>query len=131
MLDFEQIDHQASYTQGLDSIGDITIQQFVAITREIDSCNQEIARQRAEILELRTALAVQEAGRAGLRAQALALKAELERIDPNNALFAETGKFYKTGIAQNNLKVVYDGAFDKKAQELNLSKPQQFRPAVQ
>lgn len=90
---------------------------------EIDALQQEIAR-------LKGALNVQVAHTEGLAMQARAVRAELTRVDPKNALLKPTGLRYGA-MPQLQCHIIFEQHFDKKAAELNLPAPfNKLRPAA-
>ena len=87
---------------------------------EIEKGNETIRRLRLELAQAKAALNLETAHSAGLTAQAKALKAELGRVDPRNALFALTGLTYQNGAKHIALNVNYERAFDAKVAELKI-----------
>ncbi len=98
-----------------------------AINNVVADAHELVASKDAEIARLKSALAVEQMHTAGLAAQALALKAALERADPNNALLKKTGRVFPDGKPQVGLSLVYSKAFDDEGARRNIPQPNRFR----
>lgn len=92
--------------------------------------NAEIDALKRELAEMRGKLNVQIAHTEGLALQARAVRAELTRVDPKNALLKPTGKSYG-GMPQLECHLIFERNFDRKAAELKLPAPfNKLRPAA-
>lgn len=103
--------------------------------RQTDEANEIIARKNRELDDLerqvavlKAKLAVQEAHTEGLAMQARAVRTELTRVDPKNALLKPTGLKYGA-MPQLRCHLVFEQHFDRKAAELGLKGPyEKMRP---
>jgi hypothetical protein len=87
---------------------------------------------RDEANRLERELALETALSAGLLAQATALKDALRFLCPDHVLLRPTGRrFSDTGQAETTLTLVFNHAFDQRAEELGLDEPERVRaPAL-
>lgn len=127
-MDFETI----GFAQGM---GDAFRNLEREATQRIEEANatiHQLAREKVaaerEVAQLKAALALEQAGRAGVLAQAKALKAEVCRIDPTNLLLRGTGKKFEGGELHRELDVVFEKAFDAKAVALGFERLKDARP---
>lgn len=80
--------------------------------RAINERNQDLKEAYDEIRKLQVVLLTEQAHSAGLTAEIIALKEELFKADPNNALLQNTGKKYEDGSFESKLHTIYNKAFD-------------------
>lgn len=97
------------------------MEYLAGLTQQAIAAKDEQIRQlMVALAEARRDLAIKTATCEGYKAQAVALKDELARVDASNKMLAKTGLTYKSGLKQTFASLVYERAFDKAAIEAGL-----------
>lgn len=128
MLHMNTVGTATTLSSKVEAPGDLLIEQI--LVEQIAAENSELDQAKELIRALNRKIAILASHSGALRAQALAVKSELERVDPTNWLFLETGKAYPTRGAQTNLNAIYDELFIRFALKLNLPNPERLRQAA-
>jgi len=104
--------------------------QFGLITRAarnmeatVDSYESDLEALQAQIAQLTLALAVEQANVAGLIEE----RDQMRKQNPNMQLLKNTSVKFQDGTPKTFARLVFEGAFDKKAKALGIPNPAQYR----